>query len=307
MKEAPLNMEIEVSVVIPCYNSAAFVGRAIESVLKQSFSEWELLLVDNGSTDDTLTILQQYAASRPDRITVLKQPTPGAPAARNMGLYAAKGKYIQFLDSDDELFAPKLAEQVSIIKQRSAALVAGNSFQVKEEDGQMVTKKLKVYSLDKWVGLSVTCLGRTSSCLFDKKAVLEAGGWNEKQRSSQEYELIFRMMKNGGVVAFSEGYYTTIYLRKESVHMSTDKAKTQNVIANYINLRKDIRRHLQQVGLWQGELKNRFNRHMLGFLLNMRDRAPELCTEALAHFQLEPSASFYFRRWINRTKRKYIG
>jgi len=91
-----------ISIIIPVYNTEAYVAAAIESVFEQTFQDWELILVNDGSTDGSLAILQEYA-QKDARILLLDQPNGGVSAARNNGLSVARGKYIYFLDSDDEI------------------------------------------------------------------------------------------------------------------------------------------------------------------------------------------------------------
>ena len=91
-----------VSIITPCYNAASFISQAIESVLAQSFGDWEMIIVDDCSSDDSLSIIQKYARID-SRIRYLRTDKPsGSPTLpRNMGIKEAKGRYIAFLDSDD--------------------------------------------------------------------------------------------------------------------------------------------------------------------------------------------------------------
>lgn len=91
---------MKLSLIIPCYNVAPYVERAVQSVLDQEFSDWELLLVDDGSTDETLSILQSLS-EKDCRIRVIAQANRGVSAARNAGLRQARGEYVQFIDADD--------------------------------------------------------------------------------------------------------------------------------------------------------------------------------------------------------------
>lgn len=91
-----------ISIIMPLYNTEAYVAAAIESVLAQTFHDWELIVVNDGSTDGSLDILKRFADADP-RIMLLDQPNKGVSAARNNGLSVARGKYIYFLDSDDEI------------------------------------------------------------------------------------------------------------------------------------------------------------------------------------------------------------
>ena len=92
-----------VTVVIPCYNQAHFLGEAIESVLSQSYRNFELIVVDDGSTDETSEV-----ASRYERVRLFQQENQGLAGARNRGLGEAKGEYVVFLDADDRLLAGAL-------------------------------------------------------------------------------------------------------------------------------------------------------------------------------------------------------
>lgn len=104
------------SIIIPCFNSEKFIIKTIEMLLRQDFSECELILVNDGSTDDTLFILREYESLK-NNIFVIDQPNRGVSAARNIGLFQAKGKYVYFLDSDDTLAEGSLAHFKQIITQ----------------------------------------------------------------------------------------------------------------------------------------------------------------------------------------------
>ena len=110
-------------------NEEEFLPEAIESVIAQTYDNWELLLVDDGSTDKSCAIAQQYADRYPDKIRYLQHPNGenrGMSASRNLGIARAKGKYISHLDGDDVWVASKLEEQVAILESHpTAAMVYG--------------------------------------------------------------------------------------------------------------------------------------------------------------------------------------
>jgi glycosyltransferase involved in cell wall biosynthesis len=122
-----------VSVVMPLYNSAPFLGASIESVINQTFRHWELLIIDDCSSDDSYQIAQEYAA-KDRRIRVLQNNNPkGMPSApRNIGVQAAKGRYIAFLDSDDLWFPQKLEQQLALFKDNRTAIVFSNYEKIDE-------------------------------------------------------------------------------------------------------------------------------------------------------------------------------
>jgi GT2 family glycosyltransferase len=103
-----------VSVIVPAYNYAAYLPDALDSVIEQSFDDWECIVVDDGSTDDTAAVAQSYA-SRDRRIRLIRQDNRGVSAARNMGLRHATGAFIQFLDADDCLRPTKLERHVRFL------------------------------------------------------------------------------------------------------------------------------------------------------------------------------------------------
>jgi GT2 family glycosyltransferase len=103
----------EVAVIIPTYNCAAWLAEAIESVFAQTFRDFRIFVIDDGSTDDTAAVLQRYA----DRCVCLRQENAGAAAARNFGIRSSSSKYIAFLDADDLWHPNKLERQLRLIKQ----------------------------------------------------------------------------------------------------------------------------------------------------------------------------------------------
>lgn len=111
---ARLQDKPKVSVIIPTYNRAAFIGAAIESVLNQTFSDFELIVVDDGSTDETEAVASRFLDDR--RFIYLPQDNRGRSAARNRALACARGAYIAFLDSDDTYLPEKLAQQVAYLE-----------------------------------------------------------------------------------------------------------------------------------------------------------------------------------------------
>lgn len=105
---------LKVSVVIPTYNRAKYVVKAIDSVLAQTYTDYEVIIIDDGSTDNTCEVLKPYT----DRIQYIHQDNAGVSAARNTGIRAAKGKWIAFLDSDDEWLPKKLSIQMRDVQKR---------------------------------------------------------------------------------------------------------------------------------------------------------------------------------------------
>jgi glycosyltransferase involved in cell wall biosynthesis len=105
----------KVSVILPTYNRANSIGRAIDSVQKQLFSDWELIISDDGSEDDTIEVVKHYSALDPRIKIVCSDKNLGVGHARNMAAQRAIGKYLAFIDSDDKWLPEKLKKQVSLM------------------------------------------------------------------------------------------------------------------------------------------------------------------------------------------------
>lgn len=131
MEDGPL-----ISVVIPCYNRARLIPRALASVKAQNFDDIEIVLVDDGSSDDTVAAVRKLINDDPRIHLVVHERNRGEAAARNTGVRSARGKYVAFLDSDDEWLPNKLASQISVITTEpdTVAAVACGYFLI-DEDG----------------------------------------------------------------------------------------------------------------------------------------------------------------------------
>ena len=138
-----MNTQTLISIIMPMHNSAAFVGEAIESVLAQSYREWELIIVDDESTDASVSIVEAYA-QKDSRIRLFRNPKPiKMPSApRNMGLSMAKGRYIAFLDSDDMWLPEKLTQQIPLMQNPQVAIVYSN-YEKMTESGKKTGRVIK--------------------------------------------------------------------------------------------------------------------------------------------------------------------
>lgn len=228
---------MRVAVIIPCYNVEPHVAAALDSVLAQTHPDLEVLCVDDGSTDGTRQVIEDHARRNPGRIRTLHQANKGANAARNAGVAATTGEYIQFLDADDTIGPGKIAGQVDLVG-TGADVVVGDFEQVMP-DG-MLLPALALHDRP-WMALIRTRMGTTSSNLWSRSAVLRAGGWNEELASSQDYELLFRMLRNGASVAWDRQIGTRVLKRETGSISRTDVMRNWD---RYIELRKAMMDHL---------------------------------------------------------------
>ncbi|MEL7162074.1 MAG: glycosyltransferase family A protein [Bacteroidota bacterium] len=200
MQSSLAHPPIKVSVIIPCFNAEAFVAAAIDSALAQGDVVGELLLVDNNSTDETLAVLHTYRERFPERIHVLKATTQGAAAARNLGLLAARGEWIQFLDADDIILPSKLDHQLTLVDPATDWIIAA----FWQEDARK-RRTLSEVNPDPWRGLVYNGgTGMTHSNLFRRKILLAVGGMDEALPNNEDSDLYFRLLKNDASVRLDQ-------------------------------------------------------------------------------------------------------
>lgn len=227
-----------VSVIIPVFNSQNTLERAVNSVINEPIVS-EIILVNDGSTDDSLAIAKNLI-SKNGSVKLFSHPSNqnrGAAASRNLGLMHAQSEWIQFLDADDELLEGKIEGQIAIAN-KDMSFIVGNAIDCFEDGHQHLRKYLQ----DPWAGLIAGKLGITSANLWNRKALNRIGGWNESLSSSQEYDLMFRLLKENGKAGFCDHALTKIFKSINSI--SNNPKNQQNRIHNWIGLRKKIREYL---------------------------------------------------------------
>jgi glycosyltransferase involved in cell wall biosynthesis len=124
-----------VSIVMPAFNRERFVAAAIDSVLSQTFTDWELLIIDDGSSDETPAIAGRYVERDGSRIHLIRQPNRGVTVARNTAIRRARGRYIAFLDSDDLWMPAKLDRQLAAFDAHPDAAFIYTGYVLMNEDG----------------------------------------------------------------------------------------------------------------------------------------------------------------------------
>jgi len=178
-----------VSVVIPSYNRASFLREAIDSVLGQDSDDFELIVIDDGSTDDTPRLLRSY----PD-IRVVRQDRRGVSAARNAGIRRASGRFLAFLDSDDLWLPGKLSAQIAFFKTRPKAVVCQTE-EIWIRSGVRVNPKRRHR---KYAGMiferSVElCLVSPSAVMLERSLLDEVGWFDESLPACEDYDLWLRI------------------------------------------------------------------------------------------------------------------
>lgn len=237
-----LNLPL-VSVIIPCYNVEEYVEECVTSVLQQTYSTIELICVDNNSSDHTYQRLEELKEKYPD-IIIVKEHKAGAPAARNAGLKLAKGEWVQFLDADDILLPEKIESNMNLIvlENRIIHLLIGGCKRIKAHGAFLIRE---VEKTDPWLALFRSKLGVTSCILWKKSILKEVGGWNEQLGSSQEYRLLFEVLKicPKTALAYDDNVLT---VNRERIDHSITHTDPVNNIKRFIALRSSIISYLRE-------------------------------------------------------------
>lgn len=176
---------MKISVVIPTFNRAYTLTRCIDSVLSQTFKAFEIIVVDDGSTDATEELLLTYG----DKLKVFKTINRGVSAARNFAIEKSSGEWIALLDSDDEWLEQRLKEQVKVLEQMpDLKLVHGEELWIrnnKRVKQKRIHKKSGGHIYKDCLGL---CLISPSASLIKKEVLIELGGFNEEFPVCEDYD-----------------------------------------------------------------------------------------------------------------------
>lgn len=129
-----------VSIIVPSYNSSRFISQTIESVVVQTYKNWEMIIIDDSSPDNANNIIEKYI-KKDERIKLIKLERNSGPAiARNRGIELAKGKYIAFLDSDDIWLPKKLEKQIKFMKDNNLSLTCSSYYTIDENNKNINTR-----------------------------------------------------------------------------------------------------------------------------------------------------------------------
>jgi glycosyltransferase involved in cell wall biosynthesis len=259
-----------VSVVIPCHNCEAWVGRAIDSVLSQTYSVLEILLIENNSTDKTLLVLQEYEKAHTNLIKVYSEPVKGACAARNFGLFRAKGEWIQFLDADDELLPKKIEEHVKLVKLQEPDVIVSDYTKIFQHPDRVYEISI-ITSDDPWVGLINSTLGITSANLWRRESLLKVNGLDESLTSSQEYDLMFRLLQASNKFIIDHHIQTYVHKQAESISRTEDPVKKTQILLARFNLRVKVLRFLEENNLISDLYKQEIFKRLYTLLMSLKE------------------------------------
>jgi glycosyltransferase involved in cell wall biosynthesis len=233
---------LDVSVVIPTYNRYTLLKRAINSLLAQTHPVDEIIVIDDGSTDNTKQITKDFP-----NIIYIYQSNRGVSAARNVGIQRAKNEWIAFLDSDDEWHQEKLQKQVAF-HQNNPDILMSYTAEKWVRDGKVVKipKKYRKIGLDAFVENLSYCNIAPSSVLLHKKLLDRVGLFDENLEVCEDYDLWLRISSGNEVGLLSEQLITKYAGHDEQLGFRKDMDLIRiKVLEQLLYSTKDIKREKQ--------------------------------------------------------------
>lgn len=239
-----------VSILIPCYNAEKWIEQAINSALNQTYKNTEIIVIDDGSTDRSLEIIQSFG----DRITWQATSNSGGNVTRNRLLELSRGEWLQYLDADDYLLTNKIERQVEFLHRHpdtdivySPVVLQHHNYIVEatleSRQQEIATSSLEILNLespnaitqeilpipqphDPWILLARWYLPQTGSCLWRKQSIIDVGGWNEAQKCCQEHELYLRLLQDRQLFSYFDVEGSIYRQWSEETVCNQDKAET---------------------------------------------------------------------------------
>ena len=240
-----------VSVVMPAYNVDWCIGRAVDSVLAQDYPARELIVVNDGSIDDTRAVLEAYG----DKITLIDQQNRGMSAARNVAIRSARGTYIAFLDADDWWLPQKLSRQVELMESRPEIGFCSTAARVEDGDGNLLNlwrcHHGNIEMLATLFAENAAIAGGCSAVMARKHLLERVGLFDESLRGFEDPDLWMRLAAVSGYQCIDEPL--AVILRRE-------KSVSRNLDAMRVSTLRSMRKNR---GLLPERLRNRFWRNCL--------------------------------------------
>ena len=238
-----------VSIILPTFNRAQLIQRAISSVLNQTYQHWELVVVDDGSTDETSSVVKSF---NDPRIHYFKKANSGAGASRNFGIQHAMGSWITFLDSDDEYDPAKVEMQLRAALENNAELVVCGSVYLK--DGAEFRRKVPELKTDltralrerqKGTGVSTPIFFVKRELLSDKEILFDS-----TLPAYQDWDFLYQLSFHTNYAVVQHHLYRVHFQRGQRVHSG------KNVLKAFRILLKKYGNHFSESGVYADWLKN---------------------------------------------------
>ncbi|GHE43547.1 glycosyltransferase [Sphingobacterium griseoflavum] len=212
-----------VSVVVPCFNAESTIIETLDSILLQDYRNIEIIIVNDGSTDSSLDLINAFAA-RGTNVNVIAQANFGQSRARNVGMHAAKGEYIMFLDADDLLATTYVSECVEVFRQRPEVLLVYSDMELFERETGVF--HLDAFNLRQF--LIRNCI--PSFCMCRTKQIRDLGGFDEAMECNEDWECWIRMIANYSPDVFKIPKPLYFYRKRNTLDSVTDRSVRQDKV-----------------------------------------------------------------------------
>ena len=185
----------KISVIMSAYNSEKYINEAIDSILSQTFTDFELLIRDDGSVDDTLSILEGY---NDNRIKILSGKNLGVSESRNECIKIAKGKYIAIMDADDISFPGRFEKQYDFMEKNLNCAVVGSYYDAVDENGKFVELNKVPYKDEspKRYGIIINNMGH-STMMIRTNILKKINGYRKEFNLAEDRDLLYRLSNYG--------------------------------------------------------------------------------------------------------------
>lgn len=221
-----------ISVVMPAYNAEKYIGIAIESILQQSYKNFELIIIDDHSTDKTSEVIKRYAAADARVVSVRNDQNMKISATLNRGLAMAKGTYIARMDADDQSMPTRLQKQYDFLESHPDAVIVGADINVCSETLQKINVR-KYNQTDELIRRKIFRYGQFCHpvVMFRADVLPSTGGYNASLYDVEDYDLFFRLGKQGGMANIDE---VLLNYRTSKTSVSALRARRQELLTLYV-------------------------------------------------------------------------
>lgn len=213
-----------VSIVIPCYNGERYVAEAIDSILAQTYQHFEIIVVDNGSEDDTRGVVTRYP-----QVRYIRQPNQGGSAARNRGLIESRGDYVIFLDHDDRLQPNTLELGVNYLDTEPECAFVFGFYRLINEHGHVMEKQDQhrpIEQADYRAVLSGRIQVPPGTCMFRRSKIASIGGFNPALWPTEDYDVYLRLARSYPIHCHNQ---VVLDYRRHESNQSTQMGRLRNL------------------------------------------------------------------------------
>lgn len=278
-----------VSIIIPCYNAIPFISETLDSLLSQTYTNWECIIVDDHSTDNSLEIIKPYIEKQPDKIKLFPNTRKGACSARNVAFKYSKGDYIQYLDADDLLSPNKIEEQLKLFSQFGENILVnckwgrftGNKESVKWEK-QPIDKDYDHpidWLTESWMGKG---MAQTAVWLTPRHLIEKTGPWNESLLINQDGEFFSRVLIHAQAIKFAPDagvYYRSGNVLSITQNKPQSRTKAESLLRSYQSYERVLSIHDTPA------IRKALGNNYLTYLYQFNSLFPDLCNKAEQAFK----------------------